>query len=301
MKKFLTTIVLLALIITGAKAQLLYKINGKDLKQPSYVVGTEHLAPVSFVDSIKGIRTVMKETSQVYGEVDMQDMLKPDNIRKIQEAMLLPEGKTLKTIFTADELKKVNTLLMNIMGVDMNNPMVEQQMGKMTPQALSTQLQLLMYMKKHPGFNPNDQIDNYFQQEALKTQKKVGGLETVDYQIKALFKGLSIERQKVLLLCAADNLEKIEKQADDLIKAYFAQDLNELQKVMDEKDGTACDSTPEEDMNLIYSRNANWAEKMPAIMKNSPTLFVVGAGHLPGSRGLLELLKKAGYTVQAVR
>jgi uncharacterized protein YbaP (TraB family) len=40
---------------------------------------------------------------------------------------------------------------------------------------------------------------------------------------------------------------------------------------------------------------------MPAIMKEAPTFFVVGAGHLPSDRGVLELLRKAGYTVEGVR
>lgn len=301
MKKIILTLTLLALVLTGASAQVLYKISGKDLKQPSYIVGSYHLAPISFIDSIKGIHTAMQETTQVCGELDMQDMMKPENMQKMQTAMMLPEGQTLKTIFTADELAKVNTLLKNVMGVDMSNPLVEQQIGKLTPQALLTQLSLLMCMKKHPGFNPQEQFDNYFQQEAMKTQKPVIGFETVDFQIKTLLCGMSLDRQKQLLICAADNIEKSEQDIERMLQAYFSQNLSELLKLMEEKEGTACDSTPEEDSTLIYSRNADWLTKMPAIMAAKPTLFVVGAGHLPGNRGVLTLLQSAGYTVEGVK
>lgn len=300
-KKILTLVLLLVAAISGAQAQVLYKISGKNLEQPSYIVGSYHLAPISFVDSIKGIRSAMQETAQVCGELDMQDVMKPENMQKMQAAMMLPEGQTLKTIFTADELAKVNALLKNVMGVDMSNPMVEQQLGKLTPQALTTQLSLLMCMKKHPGFNPQEQFDSYFQQQAIKAQKPVIGFETVDFQIKTLLCGMSLDRQKQLLVCMADNLEKSEANTERMLQAYFAQNLAELKTLMEEKENTACDSTPEEETALIYGRNADWLTKMPEIMANAPTLFVVGAGHLPGDRGVLKLLQVAGYTVEGVR
>lgn len=301
MKKFFIIIFLLALILTGARAQLLYKISGKTLKQPSYIIGTYHLAPISFIDSVKGIRTAMKETAQVCGELDMQDMMKPENMQKVQAAMLMPEGQTLKSLLTADELKRVNAMLKSVFGADMSNPMVEQQIGRMTPQALTTQVSIMLCMKKHRNFNPAEQFDSYFQQEAKKAGKPLIGLESLDFQIKTLYRGMSMERQKQLLLCTADNLEKNEKQTEDMIDAYFAQDLKRMLKLIEEKEGTACDSTPEEETALIFGRNANWLTKMPAIMSARSTLFVVGAGHLPGERGVLELLSKAGYKVEGIK
>lgn len=301
MKKIILPLMLLALVLTGAKAQVLYKISGKDLKQASYIVGSYHLAPISFVDSIKGIRTAMAETEQVCGELDMQDLMSQENMQKMQSAMMLHDDQTLKTIFTVDELAKVNTLLNNVIGVDMSNPMIEQQLGKLTPQALSTQLSLLMCMKKHPDFNPQEQFDAYFQQEAMKAQKPVLGFESVDFQVKMLLCGMSLDRQKQLLLCLADNLEKAETDTERMLQAYFAQDLTQLLNLMEEKEGTSCDSTPEEDTTLIYGRNADWLTKMPSIMTDKPTLFVVGAAHLPGQRGVLALLQSAGYTVEGIK
>ena len=70
---------------------------------------------------------------------------------------------------------------------------------------------------------------------------------------------------------------------------------------MDEKQQNQCDSTPEEDDQLIYSRNANWIKFMPQIMKDKPTFFAVGAGHLPGDKGVLQLLRNAGYTIEGVK
>ena len=46
---------------------------------------------------------------------------------------------------------------------------------------------------------------------------------------------------------------------------------------------------------------ADWLTKMPGIMNEKPTLFAVGAGHLLGENGVLNLLYKAGYTVEPVQ
>ena len=52
---------------------------------------------------------------------------------------------------------------------------------------------------------------------------------------------------------------------------------------------------------LLYDRNHNWVAQMPAIMQAAPTLFVIGAGHLPGEQGLLALLKAQGYTMEPMQ
>lgn len=300
MKKLISALLLL-IVAMGANAQLLWKISGNGLQQPSYIIGTYHLAPVSFTDSIKGLKEAMEQTSQVYGEIVMTDMTSPENMAKMQAAMMLPDGQTLDKLFTADEMTRINAMLKNILGVDMTNPMVAQQLGKLSPQALQTQLSLLLYLKNHSGFNPAETFDGYFQKEAAAKGKTVGGLETVDFQINTLFKSTTMERQKELLLCMADNLEFTEEQTENVVKAFFSQDLDGIEKAMDAKMNNTCDGTPEEKDILIYNRNAEWIKQMPEIMKQKPTFFAVGAGHLPGEKGVLTLLKKAGYTVEGVK
>ena len=279
-------LMLLMLVAIAAQAQLLWKISGNGLQKPSYIIGTYHFAPVSFTDSIKGLKEALEASEQVYGEIVMADMMKPENMTKMQSAMMLPEGQTIDKLYTEEEMARINTMLKSIMGVDMTNPMVAQQLGKITPQALQTQLAVLMYLKKHTGFDPNQTFDGYFQQEATAKGKPVGALETIDFQIEILYKGMSMERQKQLLLCLADNMEFNEELTENVVNAFFSQDL---------------DGTPEEKEILIYKRNDNWIKQMPEIMKQKATLFAVGAGHLPGERGVLAQLKKAGYTVEGVK
>lgn len=300
MKKTISLLVLLLLTI-AAQAQLLWKISGNGLQKPSYIVGTYHYAPVSFTDSIKGLKAAMNTSEQVYGEIIMADIMQPENLQKMQTAMMLPEGQTLDKLFTAEEMTRVNALLKNVLGVDMTNPIAAQQIGRMTPEALQAQISAMMYLKKNPGFNPNESIDGYFQQQAKSQGKIIGAFETIDQQIELLYKGSTMERQKELLLCLADNQEFYEDAVEDMLKAYFSQNLDGIKKVIEIKMNNSCDATSEENERLIYKRNDNWIKQMPAIMKQKATLFVVGAGHLPGERGVLTLLKKAGYTVEGVK
>ncbi len=295
------TIALVVMTTMSMQAQLLYKISGNGLTKPSYIIGTYHLAPVSFADSIPGLTEALAATEQVYGELDMTDLASAENMQIMQAGMMLPEGITLSKLLTEEEMGRLNVVLKELMGVDMTNAMVKQQLDALSPQALQTQLSLLIYMKKHAGFNPQATFDGYFQQVAQQQGKGVGGLETPEFQVQTLFKGMSLERQKQLLMCLVDNKDYTELMAERLVKAFFAQDLEGVKAVMDEKEHNQCDSTPEEEDQLINDRNANWIKLMPQIMKDKATFFAVGAGHLPGDKGVLTLLKNAGYTIEGVK
>lgn len=300
MKKILLSLALTAVML-GAHAQLLYKISGNGLSAPSYIVGTYHLAPVSFVDSIPGMRQAIADTQQTYGELVMDEMMSADSLALMQQAMMLPAGMTLDKLLTADEMTRLNAYMKELMGMDMTNPLLAQQMGKMTPSALSTTISMFSYMKKSGSIDVQNGFDDYFQKEALRQGKGVGGLETMAFQINVLFKGQTLERQKELLMCQIDNADFMDEMEKDVIHAFFSQNLEALKKAMDKKLNNSCDSRPEEDDILIYNRNANWLKKMPALMAQKPTLFAVGAAHLIGDKGVLQLLRTAGYTVEGMK
>ena len=301
MKKIFLSLILAIVSAFACNAQLLYKISHKSLEKPSYIVGTYHLAPASFIDSIPGAKTALDAVDVVCGEVVMSEMESSESQKKVQAAIILPDGKSLTDVFTADEMLRINDYMDKLLGMNLNNPLLKSQMGKMTPMALSTQLQLVQYMKLTPNFNPMKLIDAHFQNVAKRAGKSVAGLETVDFQIETLYKGTTIERQKQQLLCMVDNDEYYALQMKELSAAFFAQDIRALWDVTEEKMGNLCDTTPQEEEALIYGRNAAWAEKMPAMMGEASTLFVVGAAHLPGEKGVLELLKAKGYTIEAVK
>ena len=302
MKKVLTTALVLALTSMTASAQLLYKISGNGLEKPSYIIGTHHLANVGFVNQINGVTEALTETDQVYGELVWDTMTNIDSLKAVQDAMTLPAGKTIKDYLTPDEFKRLDAFMIAKMGTGMSNPMVVSKMGNFTPMALVTQFQLLLFMTKHMGeFDPSSTFDQYFQAQAKKNGLPCGGLETLKKQIEVLYTGKPISRQVEELMCFIDNENFNSQMMEDLTSAFYAQNLETLKQVMDRKLGGKCDSTPEEEDMLINNRNADWVAKMPGIMTSKPTFFAVGAAHLPGDKGVLQLLRNAGYTIEGVR
>lgn len=293
MKKTLVFMLLLCITL-GAQAQLLWKVSGNGLDRPSYVIGTHHLAPLSVKDSIANLQQAIDQTEQVYGEIVMDDTNNPEILMKMQQAMMLPADTTLKSFYTQAQYDTIAAVVKNYMGVDLAL------FDKVKPATITTQLSVALAMKSLKGFNPQEQLDTWFQTQARQAGKKVGSLETIDMQINVLYNSQTLMRQALLLYCTATHIEQGVDQSLRMNQAYMKQDLDELLAIIEEKMNDACDSTPEEISTLIYGRNANWARQFPSIMKQSPTLFVVGAGHLPGPQGLLKLLQKQGYTVEAM-
>lgn len=298
MKKFFGTLFLALAFYGSANAQLLYKISGNGLKTPSYIVGTYHLAPASFADEIKGMSDAFAAVEQVYGEVDMQ------SAQAAQMAsigyMMLPEGKYVSDMFSEEEMERINAYVRGAMGMDLSHPMLREQLGRMRPSVLAMQLGLLEFMKITPNFNPNDLIDNYFQKEAHKRGLAVGGFESVEFQMELLYGETTDDEEREALLKLVDDKEAMLAEMQAMTNAYFSFDMKGIH-ALTIKSVEIGEMTPEEFREMITDRNHNWVEVMPEIMAAKPTLFVVGAGHLPGDDGVLELLKAQGYKVKAVK
>ena len=300
MRKLLLIATAIIASITYSQAQILYRISGKGLEKPSYIVGTYHLAPASFADSIPGMKTAIEGTQQVCGELDMMDAFKPENAARLMQSQMLPEGTTLSSLLTSEQLERLNKLLLEEMGSNLNDEAFAAQIDKMTPAALSTTLSLSSYMKKVESFNPMELIDNYFQMLALQNGKAVKGFETVDFQMGVLF-GAPLEKQVNDLMCMVDHFKDTEEMVDLITTAYFSQDLTQIEEAMEQESKIDCGTTEEDEDILINNRNRNWVELMPDMMAEQPTLFVVGAGHLCGEKGVLKLLEKAGYTIEGMK
>lgn len=290
MKKTFVLLALLAITLS-ANAQLLWKISGNGLEHPSYLLGTHHVAPLSVKDSIAGMKEALEATSQVYGEILMEDMMKPEMMMKMQQAMMLPSDTTLKSLFTPAAYDSIAAVVKENIGVDL--AMFE----KVKPAAINAQLAVVLSTKALPGYNPQEQLDTWFQTQAKQAGKKVGGLESIESQIDVLYKAQSLKRQATLLYCTVTHMDYNIDVTRRMAQAYLAQELDKVLALMKESMNNECDYNPEEEETLIYGRNANWVKLMPDIMKQAPTLFVVGAAHLPDDRGVLKLLEAQGYTV----
>ena len=285
-------ILFLCCFTLSVNAQLLWKISGNGLKEPSYIMGTHHLAPLSIKDSIQGLQAALDQTQQVYGELKMSDMQNPAMAATMQKYITTDTDTTFKSLFTVAEYELINNCTKENLKFDID------MMPKIKPAFLSNNLMVFLYMKHVGDFNPQEQMDTYFQTKAAESGKKVDGLETMNFQFDLLFNRSSLKRQAEVLLCMMNNIDNNIDLTKRLTSAYMMQDLNTMEKIANEDE---CSMTQQEKDNLIDNRNKNWADKLPEIMQTAPTFIAVGALHLVGKNGLLSLLKQQNYTVEPVK
>lgn len=294
MKSFIGAVLFICVALS-ANAQLLWKVSGNGLTAPSYVMGTHHLAPFSIMDSIAGLRQAMRETQQVYGELKMSELESPATMQLMQKSMMIDSDTTLTTLFSPEDFATVNKFCKENMMTDLTMA------PKLKPAFLLNNVVVMAYVKHVGKFNPQEQLDTFFQSQASKNGKKVDGLETPEFQFNLLFNGASLQRQAQLLMCTINNIDSEVETLKKLTDAYMRQDLSTMLEISEKRKGNQCDPLPGEEDAMIFNRNKAWAEKLPAIMKAAPTFVAVGALHLPGEKGLLNSLKKQGYTVEPVK
>lgn len=294
MKSFIGAILFICVAIS-ANAQLLWKVTGNGVDAPSYIMGTHHLAPFSIMDSIAGLRQAMRETQQVYGELKMSELESPATMQLMQKSMMIDSDTTLTTLFSPEDYATVNKFCKENMMMDLSMA------PKLKPAYLLNNVVVMAYVKHVGKFNPQEQLDTFFQSQASKNGKKVDGLETPEFQFNLLFNGASLQRQAQLLMCTLHNIDSEVENIKNLTDAYMRQDLRKMLEISEKRKGNQCDPLPGEEDAMIFNRNKAWAEKLPAILKAAPTFVAVGALHLPGEKGLLNLLKKQGYTVEPVK
>ena len=293
--KRLTLVLVLVLVATATQAQLLWKVTGNGLGRPSYIFGTHHMAPATMIDQIKGMNEAIAGCDIVVGEVEKDSLMSPEVQARMALAMIAPQDSALDQVLTPADytiVEKVFNKYFATMGVKLN------QMNSLKPSAISTQMQAMQAIKYFPNFDTNSLIDVMVQNRANEAGRPSVGLESVDEQINLLFNGSIANQAKSLVeTCKQDEFFQVQSAA--LADAYLAQDLDKLFAVM--TDATMGGDSEEEMDVLIYSRNRSWAEKLKVIMPERACLVCVGAGHLPGEQGLLQLLRDAGYTVEPMQ
>lgn len=294
MKRLSLIIVVLAVAL-ASQAQLLWKVSGNGLGRPSYIFGTHHMAPSTMIDQIPGINAAIDGCDIVVGEIEKDSLMSKEAQMKMANAMIAPTDSTLDMLYTPTEyavIEKVFDKYFGAMGVKLA------QMKTLKPNAISTQLQAMQAVKYFPNFDANNLIDIAVQDRANKAGRPSASLESLQEQIDLLFNAPLTEQAKNLLeACRQDAF--FQEQSSALAEAYMHQDLDKLMAVM--TDATMGGESEEAMEALIYSRNRNWAEKLVKIMPERTCLVCVGAGHLPGPQGLLQLLRDKGYTVEPMR
>ena len=288
MKRILTLLALSLLCLTS-NAQLVWKISGNGIKKPSYILGTHHGCPFTYCDSIPGLMKSFDKVDNIIGEINMIELaeMSPERMQKMQAMMMMPADTSLLSLFSTEEAAKVNEWLGKKMGASL------EMLSVMKPMTIMVTVQNKEMMEVIPEIATMTTIDKYMQTLGQRKGKTIGELETADYQMELLY-GNSLEEQADALLEMIDHGDS-KGLLQQLTNAYKSQNIDTLWKVFQEQ------MTGYEYDAIVKVRNLNWEKQMKEILPKQTTLFVVGAGHLPGEYGMINLLQEAGYKVKPVK
>lgn len=240
-----------------------------------------HLLTQRYIDSLPLVMDRFNTCTQVVGEIVLDSNAAP----KMLSAALLKE-KNLKDILPEQVYQKTNDWLKELSGYDLTL------FNTINPMFIQISLLQMIQSTYYSDTSGSMLMDDYFQKRGAKEYKEVIGLERIDDQIQALFSQFSIDRQTELLSEFVSDKNKSIRELGEMTQLYRKQQLDDLEKLMYDE------TYKENEINvLLYDRNQKWVEQLPTLMMRAPSFIAVGALHLAGERGLVNLLRQKGYTV----
>lgn len=265
---------------------LLWEISGNGLTKPSYIFGTIHM--ICKDDAVIGdkLKEAIEKSDRVYFEVDMDNLFEMFSAFK---DFKMRNDTTLADLLSKDEYEKVKEFM-------------EEKSGLLPFSQLETFKPLLassLMLESGMGCDKAVAMEQLIMELAKKSNKRIEGLETMSYQA-SIFDSIpyKLQAQELLKYVENDGDQSLaDAEFEKMVEAYKNQDIEKLGKFIGEED---------EMMNkfqdiLLFNRNANWVKKLKTLMPEKAMTIAVGAGHLAGEKGLINLLRKEGYTVKPVK
>ena len=227
-----------------------------------------------------GLKNAIAKSDQVYLEVDMDNLFEMLGTLK---NMKMRGDTTLSDLLSKKDYEKVKhyfeekSSLLPFSMLETYKPFL----------AAATILESNIECESVP-------MEQVIMEEAKKNRKSIKGLESMSYQM-SIFDSIPYKNQAEQLVQYIDHADNKDdnKEYEELVSAYKKQDLQKLEELTKQTDMGMANYV---DL-LLYNRNRNWVKKLKTLMQEKSLVIAVGAGHLPGENGVINLLRKAGYTV----
>jgi uncharacterized protein YbaP (TraB family) len=273
---------------TPLEKSLLWEIEGKGLKKPSYLYGTIHMIGKDDFFLTDQTRAAFDKAEQVVFEIDMEEM----NNMFVQFSLLMDlfmeGGQTLRDLVSQEDYDLVKTHFEEI-----GLPLML--LERIKPLFLSV---FASGDISQEGFASGEVVsyEMEFMEMAQAAKKDISGLETIEFQM-SIFDSIPYKDQAAMLVESIKAEEGAEGSGMDfkaLVDVYKSQDLEAMQQTIEEEGA----SVSSYENILLSGRNANWIPIMAKKMQKKSCFFAVGAAHLGGPDGVIALLRKEGYTLR---
>lgn len=281
MKKIIIFSVLICFsTLTLFSQSLLLKISGKGIKEPSYLLGTIHVLYQDSIPVYEKAKTLLPHCKTYALEVKLENSLA---MLSMVKQMTLPDNKSIQDYLSTEEYARLSKYLYEQAKLPIDlvknfQPIIIQAFIEMNTLDNKDSTEAL-YM------------DMALQSLAKKNKLKIEGLETMNEQMTSLL-SIPIEEQVNAL---KEFIHSDSALQEDLTSSlYMKNDVALLYDYLIKQ------MSPTEIQKLLDERNERMFERMIPLLEEKPTLIAVGAGHLGGEKGLINLLRKKGYKVEDV-
>jgi uncharacterized protein YbaP (TraB family) len=257
----------------------LWKIEGNNLSSPSYLFGTIHMTcDASLEDKVL---KALEATDQLILELDMDD---PQLQAAMMQHMMMKDNTKISDMLSEEDYQVLDAFLTRELGMGLA------MMNGMKP----FMIQASFYPKLLEC--PMQSFEMELVKASQSQEEPIYGLETVADQMTVFDSIPYTEQLKDLLKMAKNNMADDKKLFKEMLDTYQSQDIDALLELTSEDDNAL---SQYQDL-LLERRNKNWIEKIESYAKDKPSFFGVGAAHLPGDTGVIQLLKNKGYQLTPV-
>lgn len=276
----LALVLLWGLKVEAQESSLLWKVSGNGLEKESYLFGTIHIICKDNFLMDERITTAFDQADQLLMELDMSD---PQLPARMQQVSINPGMKNLQGEFDEPTAKALDELLINNYGAGLAK------LGILKPFVLSS----MVLLKVLPCAEV-ESYEGFFTARASTSAKPVAGLETVEFQA-GIFDQIPVKIQ-LEELGKLVNEDSSKEEMGKLMATYLSEDLEAMYKFFNSS-GMMADYQEL----ILDSRNKTWIPKIEEAMRSKSVFVAVGSAHLGGEFGVIDLLKKAGYTLTPIR
>lgn len=273
---------------------ILWRIE-KDARQPSYLFGTVHLADARITNLSKNTEQALRSSSTVALEIaDLSPSAMSEAIIGAAKLAIYQDGNSLKSLLSSVEFKKVQDTLQR-------NGMPPLTANVFRPWVVSMLL-ASSDCERRKVKNGAKVLDMKISDLAKKNGATVVGLETLESQLRAMA-SIPEDDQLTILKAGLAFADRSDDLVETLLHFYLNRQLGsswQFQLALAKKAGFEAETFSAFNTNLIVNRNYEMRKAAIPLLEKGGAFIAVGALHLPGKTGLVELLRKAGYTVTAV-
>lgn len=271
----------------SAKAQSVYWEVESPSGKKSHLLGTYHILGSGFLDA----NPEMNDAFQNADAVIVETVLDSSKLMQIAMAAMDPTS-SLKAMTNEEEYALLKRIMEPLLGIPIENA------DQLLPMSLSAAYSVQLAARSLPQDlqYPGSPIDMYMGWKAEKEGQKVLPLEAIEKQMEILYKTQSPEEQMRDLMELLSDTAKTREMTLELLEYYQKGDLESMYDLSQDFDQTMGSME-----DWLDKRNLAWMPQILPYLEEGNTFMAVGALHLPGENGLLDLLKAEGYKLRPIQ